>query len=152
MGVSLLDACFFDVRDRLLLESLLCGLGNGSFAVGYGPTQGVLNKVRSDKNVKLAEKIGQDILDYGVSPNAENIKRFLFTNQDEGSNPPTTKRNSDEGLLIKRMSAATVESTKLKVRNTKNINAGKREYCFQQCEQQKKLHSTNMLVTNLFLP
>ena len=49
MDVSLLDACFFDVRDSLLLESLLCGLENGSFVVGYGPNQGVLNKIRSIK-------------------------------------------------------------------------------------------------------
>ena len=99
----MLDACFFDVRDSFLLESLLCGLENGSFVVGYGPNQGVLNEIRSDKNVKLTEKIGQDIIDFGVSPNAENAKRFLFTNQHEGFNPPKRKRNGDEVLLLKRI-------------------------------------------------
>lgn len=74
MGISLLDACFFDVRDHLLLESLLCGLENGSFLVGNGTNQGIINKIRSDKNVKIAEKISQDIVDFGVSVNAENTK------------------------------------------------------------------------------
>ena len=55
MSVSLLDALFFDVWDNLL-ESLLCGLQNGSFVVGYGPIQRLLNEIRSDEIVKLAEK------------------------------------------------------------------------------------------------
>ena len=46
---------FFYVRDNLL-ESLLCGLQNGSFVVGYGPIQGLLNEIRTDEIVKLAEK------------------------------------------------------------------------------------------------
>ena len=41
MHISLLDACFFDIRDNLPLESLLCGFQNGSFVVEYGPNQGV---------------------------------------------------------------------------------------------------------------
>ena len=46
MGVSLLDACFFDVRDKLLFESLIDGMFNGSFVVGCGPSQGELSKIR----------------------------------------------------------------------------------------------------------
>ena len=95
-ALSLVTA--FDVRDSFLLESLLCGLENGSFVVGYGSNQGVMNEIRSGKNVKLTETIGQDIIDFG-----ENAKRFLFTNQHEGFNPPKRKRNSDEVLLLKRI-------------------------------------------------
>ena len=54
-------------------------------------TKGLLNKIRSDKNVKIAKKIGQDIADFGVSVNAENAKQFLFTNQGEGCNPQKKK-------------------------------------------------------------
>ena len=63
MGVSLLDACFFDVRDSLLLESLLDGLQGGSYVVGYGPNQGELAKIRSEKNISMAMNIGQDLVD-----------------------------------------------------------------------------------------
>ena len=50
------------------------------------------------------------------------------------------------------MWAATAESANLKVHNMKDINAGKREYSVSNCQQPKKLHNTNMFVTNLLLP
>lgn len=135
---------FFDVSDSLLLASLLCGLENRSFVVGYGHNLGVLNEIRSEKNVKLAEKVGQDIIDFGVSPNAENAQQFLFTNQDEGCNPPKRKRNSAEGLLPKRILAATVESRKFKVPNMKDINAGKREYSVSSIVNSRKSHTVQI--------
>ena len=61
MSVSLLDA------NRLLLESLLGALENGSFVVGYCLNQVVHYKIRSDKTVKLAQNNGQDIAAFGVS-------------------------------------------------------------------------------------
>ena len=76
----------------------------------------------------MVEKVLQDILDFGVSTNAENAKQSLFTNYNEDCNPPKRRRNSDEVLLLKRMSAATAESINLKVQNMKDKNAGKREY------------------------
>ena len=51
--------------------------------------------------------------------------RFLFTSQEEGCNPPKRRINCDEGLLLKRISVAIAESTNVKVRNMKDINAGK---------------------------
>lgn len=45
----------------------------------------------------MTEKIGQGIVDFGISANAENAKHFLFTNQNNGYNLPKQKINSDEG-------------------------------------------------------
>ena len=50
-----------------------------------------------------------------------------YTNQGECCNPLKRKRNSDEGPLLKRFLAATVESRKFKVHNMEEINAGKKE-------------------------
>ena len=129
MGVSLLDACFFDVRDSLLLESLFEGLANGAYVVGYGPNQGQLEKIRSDKNVRAAEKTGQDILDFGVSQNLQDAKRSLFTSQNEGCNPPKRKKNYNEAEMFnKRMAASSTESATLKIRNIKDVSNTKREF------------------------
>ena len=81
MGVSLLDACFFDVRDKLLFESLIDGMFNGSFVVGCGPSQGELSKIRGVKDVSIAEQMGKDILDFGVFGDTVTTKRTLFSNQ-----------------------------------------------------------------------
>lgn len=77
MGVSLLDATLFDIRDSLLLESMLDGLAQGSYVVGYGPSQGKLKQIRLEKSVQVAESVGKDILDFGVSKDLESTKRTL---------------------------------------------------------------------------
>ena len=85
-------------------------------------------KIRSDKSVRLAEDIGPDIADLGVSTFAENGKRFLLTKQNEGRNSSTQRRNSDKGLLLNKTPAATAESTNLMAGNMKDINVDKRKY------------------------
>lgn len=78
----------------------------------------------------MTEKIGQGIVDFGISANAENAKHFLFTNQNNGYNLPKQKINSDEGLQLKRMSTATAVSMKLKVQNMKGTNLQRQNILF----------------------
>ena len=66
MGVSLLESCFFFVRDSLLLESRVASLSIGSFKGGYGPNQEGVRKTTVKKNIDIAVKIAQGILDIGV--------------------------------------------------------------------------------------
>ena len=86
-GCFFVTCLLFDIRNSLLLESPFKGLANRAYVVGYGPNQGQLCKIRSDKNVLAAEKMGQSILDFGVSQNLQDAKQSLFTSQNEGCNP-----------------------------------------------------------------
>lgn len=100
MGISLSDACFFNVRDSLLLESLLGGLKNESLFVGYIPNQGVY-----DKNIKT----GQDIVGFDLLAYAENTKQqSLFTNQDKDWNSQKRRGSSEKKLLLTGIPAARV--------------------------------------------
>ena len=87
----------------------------------------------------MTEKIGQGIVDFGISANAENAKHFLFTNQNNGYNLPKQKINSDEGLQLKRMSTATAESMKLKVQNMKGTNLQRQNILFPAVWTPKKV-------------
>ena len=75
MGVSLLESCFFDVKNSLLLESRVASLSSGSFKDRYGPNQEEVRKGTIEQNVNIAEKIGQDILDFGVYESGIPAKR-----------------------------------------------------------------------------
>ena len=76
----------------------------------------------------MAEKFGQDLVDFGVSADTQEAKRSLFTNRNEGCNPPKRKKSSKEGLFHKRMTTTTYESTVLKIRSVRDINTTKREF------------------------
>ena len=78
----------------------------------------------------MAKKIGQDIADFGY-PWMLKMPNNSFLQIRARAAIHKKKRNNDEEILLKRMSAATAESiTKLKVRNIKDINTGKKEYSF----------------------
>ena len=112
-----------NVLTCFLLESMLQQMQNGAYIVGYGPSQGKLAVNRSGKNVEIAAKIGQDIVDFGVSLDVPlGAKRSLFTTKNEGCNPTKKKRN-DEVLFLKRMCTAEAESSILKIKNIKNVNS-----------------------------
>ena len=104
MGISLADACFFNVRDSLLLESLLGGLKNGSLFVGYIPNQGVY-----DKNIKVTKKLVRILLALTYSHMLKTLsKQSLFTNQDKDWNSQKRRGSSEKRLLLTGIPAARV--------------------------------------------
>ena len=96
-----------------------------------------------------AEKMGQNILDFGVSQNFQDAKQLLFTSQNEGCNPPKRKKNCNEAEMFnRRMAASSTESTTLKIRNIKGVSNTKRE--FSVCSSIKS--RTNYLIQICSLP
>ena len=102
MGVSLLESCLFDVRDSLLLESRVASLSNGSFKGGCGPNQEGVRKKKVEKNVNIAEKIDQDILDFGVNKSGIPAKRVSSDRDNDGCHPPSNKSLNATNLFNKR--------------------------------------------------
>lgn len=51
------------------------------------------------------------------------------------------EKKIDEGLLLKRMSTVTAKTKKLKFRNMKDINSGKREYSVSSSVNSRKSYT-----------
>ena len=145
MGISLLYV-FFYIRDSLL-ESLLCRLDNGSFVIGYGPIQGLLNTIRLDKKCKNDRKNWSGYCWLWHIRECRKSKHLLFTNQKNGRNLRKQKINSDEGLQLKRMSTATAESMKLKVQNMKGTNLQRQNILFPAVWIPKKSYTVQICLS-----
>ena len=116
MGVSLLESCLFDVRDSLLLESRVASLSDGSFKGAYRPNQEGVRKRTIEKNVNIAEKIGQDILDFGVNESGIPAKRVSSDRGNDSCHPPSNKSLNATNLFNRRCHEAegSLESTKMR--------------------------------------
>ena len=66
MGISLLDACMFDVRDTLVYESQLEKFKNGKFTSGTGPSQKAAMDKKKGRILEAADRFGQDIVHFGA--------------------------------------------------------------------------------------
>ena len=66
MGISLLDACMFDVRDILVYESQLEKFKNGEVTGGTGPSQKAAMDKKRGCILEAADRFGQDIVHFGA--------------------------------------------------------------------------------------
>ena len=66
MGVSLLDACMFYVRDILVYESQLEKIKNGEVTGGTGPNQKAATDKKRGCILEAADRFGQDIVHFGA--------------------------------------------------------------------------------------
>ena len=126
--MSLLESCLFDVRDSLLLESRVASLSNGSFKGGYGPNQEGVRKKKVEKNVNIAEKIDQDILDFGVNESGIPAKRVSSDRDNDGCHPPSNKSLNATNLFNRRCHQAEGSSESMKIRKTVEIHSLKKEF------------------------
>ena len=65
-GVSLLDSCYFDLRDNLLFVQEVNGFKNGIFSGGSGPTAEKKKNISFSRVMEASERFGQDIVNHGV--------------------------------------------------------------------------------------
>ena len=66
MGISLLDACMFNVRDTLVYESQLEKFKNGEFTSGTGSCQKTAMDKKRGRILEAADHFGQDIVNFGA--------------------------------------------------------------------------------------
>ena len=66
MGISLLDACMFDVRDTLVYESQLEKFKSGKFTSGTGPRQKAATDKKRGRILETADCSGQDVVHSGA--------------------------------------------------------------------------------------
>ena len=59
MGISLLDASMFDVRDTLIYESQLKKFKSGALTDGTGPSQKATIDKKRDRILEAADRFGQ---------------------------------------------------------------------------------------------
>ena len=69
IGVSLLESCFFDIRDSLLLGQHLCDLQVEKYDGGRRPSMPFRTKRRLSNELRTAQRFGQYILEHGVFKN-----------------------------------------------------------------------------------
>ena len=115
MGIGLVEACLFDLRDSLLFESQIEGPATVYFPGGDSMCQGKCSSTRKGKGILLAEHIERDLLDFGNRITSPKVKKKLFTKTDKDCNPPKRKKN-DRHMLKKR-----IETIEAHARNKSQI-------------------------------
>ena len=83
IGVSLLDACYFHVRDSLVLESEIYQFNFGSFPGSSGPS--------AAEEVNAAEQYGREILDFGVNQPGDAMGHIVLQ-------PPSNKSKREANV------------------------------------------------------
>ena len=63
-GVSLLESCYFDIRDSLLLSTHLSDVQKGNYDGGQGQSSSSKKCTKMNREINTASRLGQDILDF----------------------------------------------------------------------------------------
>ena len=97
MGVLLLECCYFDLRDSILLTTKLNSLENGGHDGGFGQSSPTRRARKTSREVEHATQLGRDLLDFNVatpsSLSSEPTKRKMSSSAYVGCNPPIKTRN-----------------------------------------------------------
>ena len=110
------------------MESRVASLSNGSFKGGYGPNQEGVRKKKVEINVNIAEKIDQDILDFGVNESGIPAKRVSSDRDNDGCHPPSNKSLNATNLFNRRCHQAEGSSESMKIRKIVEIHSLKKEF------------------------
>ena len=90
------------MRDSLLLEPRVASLSKGSFKGGRELNQEEVRKRTIEKNVNIAEKFGQDILDFGVNESDIPAKQVSSDRDNDGCHPSSNKSLNATNLFNRR--------------------------------------------------
>ena len=126
MGVSLLDACTFDIRDNLVFERQMSKFKDDDYTGGAGPRQMEAGEKKLKQKIEAAEQIGRDVVHFRLGE-GKNQRARKINDRDE-CNPPTKKQRSDAKMVEKRTNTTRNKSAVMKIRKAKIINSFKREY------------------------
>ena len=112
IGVSLLDACYFDVRDSLVLESEIYQFNFGSFPGSSGPS--------AAEEVNAAEQYGREILDFGVNQPGDAMGILCFSH--------LLTKAKEKQMFLTRMQRANEQKDSMKIQRHYSDNALKKSY------------------------
>ena len=126
MGVSLLDACMFEIRDNLIFERQMSKFKDGNYTGGTGPSQMEAGEKKLKRKIEAAEQIGGDVVHFGLGEGKS--KRAREINDCDERNPPMKKQRSEAKMVEKRTNIARKESAVMKIRKSKITNSFKHEY------------------------
>ena len=118
MGVPLLDACMFDIRDALILEDQLKQFEGGSYSGGSGLNQKQRTERVKNREKEAAHQFGRDLLNFGTKESTP--VQYCVTSDNDTTNPPAKKAKiSFDKMLEKRKANAKTDSTSEKKGNGK---------------------------------
>ena len=87
MGISLLECCYLDHRDMILLTTSISSFENGRNDSGFGPSSTTRRARNTSREVKHATQLGADLLDFNLgtptSSSSEPTKRKMSSNSPE---------------------------------------------------------------------
>ena len=91
MGVSILEPCYLELRDSILLTTNLNSLENGGHDRRFRPSSVTRRARNTRREVKHATQLWRDLLDFNVatqsSLSSEPTMRKMSSNADVGCNP-----------------------------------------------------------------
>ena len=149
LGVTLLESCYFDLRDSLLLGENFKNLQCGSYDGGYGASLNEITSRRNKRDVQMAQQIGKDFLDFGVSSVVQ--EKTIRTsegnsNDDDGCLPPKRRRSNKLVVFQTRLKRATEVSETMKIRKVeKDTNT---KWTFSVASSQSGLNNYKVSIYN----
>ena len=73
MGVSLLDAYRFDIRENLIVERQRSKFIDGNYVVGTGPSQREAGERKLKQKIEVANQFGRDVVYFGLGKEKTNM-------------------------------------------------------------------------------
>ena len=111
MGVSLLECCYFDIRDSILLAISFSSLEKGGCESCFGPSEVTRTGRKESREIEHAEQLGRDLLDFSVRPSSSNCQKRNSADIDEGSNPPKHPKNLEKMFRGRLQTAKVLQDT-----------------------------------------
>ena len=92
MGVSLLECCYFHIRESILLVISFSTLEKGGRKSGSRLLEVTRTEQNESRQIEQAEQLGKDLLDFSVQPSSSNYRKRNSIHIDEDSNPPKRQK------------------------------------------------------------
>lgn len=126
MGISLLECCYFDIRDSMVLAISLTDVESGRSDCGFGPSVSTREVQKSQRIVQLANQIGKDLLDFNITSNSgSSTKR---KNPQEGGCYPPKRPKNIQYMLSNRITTAKTLENVMKLRKIEKISSLHRKF------------------------
>ena len=127
MGLSLLECCYFDIRDSVLLAISFSSLEKGGHESGFGPLEVTRTGRKERGEIEHAEQLERDLLDFSVRPSSSNCRKRNSTDIDEGSNLPKRPKRLEK-LFQGRLQTAKAFQDTMKVKKIIKVSELKPEF------------------------
>ena len=116
MGVSLLECCYFHIRESILLVISFSTLEKGGRKSGSRFLEVTRTEQNEGRQIEQAEQLGKDLLDFSVQPSSSNYRKRNSIHTDEGSNQPKRQKCSKKMFQGRLQTAKALQNT-IKVKN-----------------------------------